>query len=134
MKTRLIIITGFLLSIFLLGGCGSENAPEDLKSDVKEIKKLEKKSENLSSPEETFALLRDLNNAMKGVRDKTLALDKKYRNASEAEQQKMVNEFEQIQKEIDNSLGVIRENIKPYEDDEQVSDMIQKLEEMLISK
>ncbi|MCF8308356.1 MAG: hypothetical protein K9I68_05030 [Bacteroidales bacterium] len=134
MKTRLIIITGFLLSIFLLGGCGSEKAPEDLKTDVKEIQKLEKQSEDLSSADEAFSLLRNLNQAMKSVRDKILELDKKYRNASEAEKKKMVDNFTEINKEIDKSLKVIRKNIKPYEDDEQVSNMIDKLEGMLISK
>ena len=134
MKTRLIIITGFLLSIFLLGGCGSEKAPEDLKTDVKEIQKLEKQSEDLSSADEAFTLLRNLNQAMKSVRDKILELDKKYRNASEAEKKKMVDNFTEINKEIDKSLKVIRKNIKPYEDDEQVSNMIDKLEGMLISK
>jgi len=134
MKTRLIIITSFLLSVFLLGSCGSEKAPEDLKSDVKKIQEIEKKSENLSSADEAFTLLRNLNQAMKDVRDKILDLDKKYRTASEAEKQKMVNDFEQINKEIDKSLGTIRENIKPYEDDPQVKNMIDKLENMLISR
>ena len=134
MKTRIIIITGFLLSVFLLSGCGSEKAPEDLKSDVKKIQELEKKSENLSSADEAFTLLRNLNQAMKDVRDKILDLDKKYRTASESEKQKMVNDFEEINKEIDKSLGTIRENIKPYEDDPQVKNMIDKLENMLISR
>jgi len=134
MKTRLIIITGFLLSVFLLAGCGSEKAPEDLKSDVKAIQKLEKQSENLNSAEEAFTLLRNLNQAMKSVRDKVLALDTRYRTASEAEKQKMVNEFEEVNKEIDKSLATIRENIKPYEDDPQVKNMIDKLEGMLISR
>ncbi|MCF8230808.1 MAG: hypothetical protein K9J27_01370 [Bacteroidales bacterium] len=134
MKTRLIIITGFLLSVFLLGGCGSDKAPEDLKTDVKEIQKLEKQSEDLNSADEAFTLLRNLNQAMKSVRDKVLALDTKYRSASEAEKQKMVNEFEEINKKIDNSLGTIRKNIKPYEDDKQVKNMIEKLEGMLISR
>lgn len=134
MKTRLIIITGFLLSIFLLGGCGSEKAPEDLKTDVKEIQKLEKQSEDLSSADEAFTLLRNLNQTMKTVRDKILELDKNYRNASEAKKKEMENEFQEVNKEIDKSLKVIRKNIKPYEDDEQVSNMIDKLESMLISK
>lgn len=134
MKTRIIIITGFLLSVFLLGSCGSEKAPEDLKTDVKQIQELEKQSEDLNSADETFTLLRDLNKVMKGVRDKVLDLDRKYRTASEAEKQKMVNDFEEINKEIDKSLGNIRENIKPYEDDPQVKNMIDKLEGMLISR
>ena len=101
---------------------------------MKKIQEIEKKSENLSSADEAFTLLRNLNQAMKDVRDKILDLDKKYRTASEAEKQKMVNNFEQINQEIDKSLATIRENIKPYEDDPQVKNMIDKLENMLISR
>ncbi|MGM0531006.1 MAG: hypothetical protein ACQER7_06610 [Bacteroidota bacterium] len=134
MKTRLTIMTGILLSLFLFPGCQSESTPEDLQKDVKEIKRLEKQSGNIENKEDAFELMRNLNQAMKSVRDKILDMDLKYRTASENEKKEMEREFEKANTEIDESLKVISENVEPYKDEEKVSKMLDILNEIMISK
>ncbi|MBS3769823.1 MAG: hypothetical protein V5A47_05465 [Bacteroidales bacterium] len=134
MKTRLTIMTGILLSLFLFSGCQSESTPEDLQEDVKEIKRLEKQSENIENKEDAFELMRSLNQSMKSIRDKILEMDIKYRTASESEKKEMERKFEQSNAEIDESLKVISENIEPYKEDEKVSKMLDILNEIMISK
>ncbi|MFP4448936.1 MAG: hypothetical protein ACLFPH_09390 [Bacteroidales bacterium] len=136
MKSRiLIIITSLLVGALIFSGCKSEDTtPENLDEDVKALQELEKSSENLENTDDAFALMRDLNQTMKGIRDKLLSMDANYNTANEEEKKKMEKEFEDANKEIDKSLKTIRENIKPYEEEEEVSKMIQKLNEILISK
>ncbi|MFP4041553.1 MAG: hypothetical protein ACLFT6_02200 [Bacteroidales bacterium] len=136
MKSRiLIIITSLLVGALIFSGCKSEDkTPENLEEDVKALQELEKSSENLENTDDAFALMRDLNQTMKGIRDKLLSMDANYNTANEEEKKKMEKEFEDANKEIDKSLKTIRENIKPYEEEEEVSKMIQKLNEILISK
>lgn len=134
MKTRLTVITSILLSLLFFSGCESESTPEDLQEDVKEIKRLEKESRNIENTEDAFELMRNLNQAMKSVRDKILEMESNYRTASESKKKEMESEFEQANAQIDESLKVISENIEPYKEDEQVSQMLIKLQEVMISK
>ncbi|MFP4047305.1 MAG: hypothetical protein ACLFT4_06050 [Bacteroidales bacterium] len=136
MKSRiLIIITSLLVGALIFSGCKSEDTtPENLDEDVKALQELEKSSENLENTDDAFTLMRELNQTMKGIRDKLLSMDANYNTANEEEKKKMEKEFEDANKEIDKSLKTIRENIKPYEEEEEVSKMIQKLNEILISK
>lgn len=134
MKARLIIITSFVLGVFLLSGCGGKKTISDLEKEAKEIQQIEKRSENISNATEAFKLLRDLNQSMKDVREVVLAMDSKYRNASDAEKQKMTNDFDKVNKKIDKSLSAINSNIEPYEDDEKVTNMLNKLNDILISR
>ncbi|MFP3861283.1 MAG: hypothetical protein ACLFUW_10710 [Bacteroidales bacterium] len=136
MKSRiLIIITSLLVGALIFSGCKSEDTtPENLEEDVKALQELKKSSENLENTDDAFTLMRELNQTMKGIRDKVLSMDANYNTATEEEKKKMEKEFEDANKKIDKSLKTIKENIKPYEEDEEVSKMIQKLNEILISK
>ncbi|MFO8234362.1 MAG: hypothetical protein R6U04_03000 [Bacteroidales bacterium] len=135
MKTRLTIITSLLLGIFIFSGCGSEETtPENLDEDIKMLQELEERSGNIENKEEAFTLLRDLNQTMKSIRDKLLSMDAVYREASDEEKKRMEEEFEEANEQMDASLKVIRENIDPYKDGEEVSKMIEKLNEIMISK
>lgn len=137
MKTHIItVITSLLVGALIFSGCGKseDTEPENLTEDVKALQELEKSSENIDNKDDAFTLMRELNQTMKGIRDKLLSMDANYRTATEEEKDKMEKEFEEANKEIDKSLKTIRENIKPYEENEEVSKMIQKLNEILISK
>ena len=135
MKTHLAIITSFLLSVLLFSGCQSDKAkPADLQEDIKEMKLLAERSENLENKKEAFDLMKDLNQNMKDIRDKTMEMDMKYRSASENEKEEMERKFEEVTTKIDKHLGTIKKNIEPYEEDDEVSKMIEKLNEILISK
>jgi PBP1b-binding outer membrane lipoprotein LpoB len=145
MKVRLIIISSLLASIIFMAGCGTDNPMQDLKDASKEIDKIEKQSENIQNKEQAFTVLRDLNGAMKDVREAALALDNKYKNmrvgsdefkkAKQSEDFKQtMNEFEKINSEIDSSLAAISKNLDPYKDDEEVKKMLSKLQSLLISR
>ena len=134
MKTRLTIITSIFLSLIIFSGCQSESTPENLQKDVKEIKRIANNSENIENKEDAFEILRNLNQKMKDVRDNILAMEAKYRTASESKKSEMESEFKEANAQIDESLGVIRENVDPYKDEQEVSKMIDKLNEILISK
>ncbi len=135
MKTHLAIITSFLLSVLLFSGCQSDKAkPADLQEDIKEMKLLAERSENLENKKEAFDLMKDLNQNMKDIRDKTMEMDMKYRSASENEKEEMERKFEEVTTKIDKHLGTIKKNIEPYEEDDEVAKMIEKLNEILISK
>lgn len=134
MKTRLTIITSIFLSLLLFSGCQSESTPEDLQEDVKEIKHLETQSENIENKEDAFELMRNLNQAMKSVRDKILEMESNYRTASESKKKEMESEFEKANAEIDESLKVISKNVEPYKEEEEVAKMLDKLQEVMISK
>jgi outer membrane murein-binding lipoprotein Lpp len=134
MKTRLTIITSILLSLIIFSGCQSESTPENLQEDVKEIKRIANNSENIEDKEDAFEILRNLNQKMKDVRDNILAMEAKYRTASENKKREMESEFKEANAQIDESLGVIRENVDPYKNEQEVSKMIDKLNEILISK
>lgn len=126
-------------------GCGSETPMQDLRNASKEIDKIEQQSENVQNTEEAFTVLRDLNGAMKDVREAALGLDDEYKNmkvggeefrkAKESQEfkQKMA-EFEKVNSEIDSSLAVISKNLEPYKDDEEVKKMLEKLQTLLISR
>ncbi|SRR6056297_507775 len=145
MKVRLIIISSLLAGILFMSGCGTDNPMQDLRDASKEIDKIEKQSENIQNKEQAFTVLRDLNGAMKDVREAALALDNKYKNmrvgsdefkkAKQSEDFKQtMNEFEKINSEIDSSLAVISKNLDPYKDDEEVKKMLNKLQSLLISR
>ena len=145
MKIRLIIISSLLASMIFIAGCGSETPMKDLKETAKEIDKIEKRSENIQNKEEAFTLLKDLTSQMKDVREAALALDDKYKDMeaggeeikevkqSEEFKNKMA-EFEKINSDIDSSLKVISKNVKPYKDNKEVGNMLEKLQTILISR
>jgi len=134
MKIRLTVITSILLSLLFFSGCQSESNPEDLQEDVEGIQRLEKQSGNIENTEDAFELMRNLNQAMQSVRDKILEMESNYRTASESKKKKMEREFKKANAQIDESLKVISENIEPYKEDEQVSQILDKLQEVMISK
>ena len=134
MKTRLTIITSIFLSLLLFSGCQSESTTENLQEEVKEIKRLEKQSKNIENKDAAFELMRNLNQTMKSVRDKILEMESNYRTASENRKQEMESEFEKANAEINESLKIISKNVEPYKDEKQVSQMLNKLQEVMISK
>lgn len=134
MKARLIIITSFVLSVFLITGCGGKKTVEDMKQEAKNLETLAERSQNINNAEEAFKLLRDLNQTMKDVRGIILAMDATYRDASDSKKQEMTGEFEKVNNQIDKSLNTISENVEPYEDEEEVQKMLKKLEDLLISR
>ena len=118
---------------------------QDLKNAAKEIDKIEQRSENVQTKEEAFTVLRDLNGAMKDVREAVLGLDNKYKDMrvggkeyQEAKQsadfKKTMAEFEKINSDIDSSLAAISQNLEPYKEDEEVKKMLEKLQSLLISR
>ena len=126
-------------------GCGSENPMQNLKDAAKEIDKIEQQSENVQNTDQAFTTLRDLNNAMKDVREAVLALDNKYKNmkvggeefkkAKQSEDfKKTMEEFEKVNSDINASLATISENLDPYKKDEEVKKMLTKLQSLLISR
>lgn len=134
MKSQITIIASLLLSLLFFSGCQSETTPEDLQEDVKTIKEIEKRSENIENKEDAFEILRDLNQSLKSIRDKILELEMKYRDASENERKQIEKEFNTANTEIDQSLKVISKNTEPYKEEEEVSKMLDKLNEIMISK
>ncbi|MGM0650551.1 MAG: hypothetical protein ACQES1_08615 [Bacteroidota bacterium] len=134
MKTRVTIISSFLLILFLFTACQSETKPESLDEDINEIEKIAERSENIQNKEDAFALIRDLNQNLKKVRDKILELDNKYNNASDAEKKSMERKFENQNKEINRHLKIISKNIEPYKEKKEVAKMLKKLNEIMITK
>jgi len=136
MKTRITIIASLLVSILLFSGCQSEDEQQGamLQEEIKTIQQIEERSANIDNPEDAFVLMRDLNQTMKDIRDQILSVEQKYRKASESEKQQLKSEFQEANTQIDQSLKVISGNINPYKDDERVSKMLEKLNEIMISK
>jgi transketolase len=131
--------------MIFMAGCGSENPMQTLKNAAKEIDKIEERSENVQTKEEAFTILRDLNDAMKDVREGVLSLDAEYSNMKvgseefqkakqSADFQNKMEEFNQINADIDSSLANISENLDPYKEDQEVKKMLQKLQSLLISR
>ena len=102
--------------------------------EVKTIQQIEERSADISNAEEAFVLMRELNQNMKDIRDQILSMEQKYRKASESEKQKLKSEFQEANTQIDQSLNVISGNIEPYKEDKRVSKMLDKLNEIMISK
>jgi|GEM_PF-905619 chromosome segregation ATPase len=146
MKIRILVISSLVFSFLLFSGCGSD-APADHMADLegatKNIRNLADDSEDVSSAEEAFTLLRNLNQEIKGVRDAVLSIDTEYANLSKAEFEARQNtpefrermaRFENAMDDMDQSLQTIKSNVDPYKSDEQVSQMYDKLETILISR
>jgi hypothetical protein len=136
MKTRISFIASLLVSILLFSACQSEDKQQGpmLQEEVRSIEQIEERSANINNPEEAFVLMRDLNQTLKDIRNQILSVEQKYRTVSESEKQQLESEFKNANKQIDQSLKVISSNIEPYKEDERVSKMLQKLNEIMISK
>ena len=136
MKTQMTFIASLLVSLLLFSGCQSEEEQQGatLQEEVKSIQQIEERSTNIDNPEEAFVLMRELNQTMKDIRDQILSMEQKYRTVSGSEKQQLKSEFNKANTQIDESLKVISQNIEPYEDDERVSKMLDKLNEIMISK
>jgi hypothetical protein len=134
MKSQIIITASLLLSLIFFTACNSESSPADLQEEVQALKEIEKRSEKIESKNDAFNVLRDLNLTIKDIRNKVLEMEERYREVSENEKKQMDKEFEQANREIDRSLGIISENSEPYKDHEDIAKMIDKLNEVLISK
>jgi DNA repair exonuclease SbcCD ATPase subunit len=145
MKIRILFITATIVSLTALTSCNKEGSDpiEDIKNSITEINKIKERSNNISDELGAFEVLRDLNQEMTNVRNASLALDEQYADvkrkdedtlADDPEFTKKMEEFEQSLNEIDQALQVIKENIKPYEDKEEVEKMIVKLNHIMIMK
>lgn len=135
MKTQITYITSLLLSLLLFSGCQSEKKQGPLlQEEINTLKQIEQRSENIENPEDAFNVLRDLNQSLKDIRDEILTLENKYRMVSENEKQQLESEFINAKSEIDQSLNVISNNVEPYKGDERVSKMLEKLNQIMISK
>jgi len=145
MKIRILFITATIVSLTALTSCNKEGSDpiEDIKNSITEINKIKERSNNISDELGAFEILRDLNQEMTNVRNASLALDEQYADvkrkdedtlADDPEFTKKMEEFEQSLNEIDQALQVIKENIKPYEDKEEVEKMIVKLNHIMIMK
>ncbi|MFO8054253.1 MAG: hypothetical protein R6U19_03715 [Bacteroidales bacterium] len=146
MKNPIVIISSLVLSLLIFNSCGSD-APADHLADLEainsNIEKIAEKSESISSHEEAFTILRDLNQEIKSMRGTVLAIDEEYRDLSESEFEEAkqspefkerMQRFEQIMEKMDASLQKIKRNVEPYKSDRQVKNMIEKLENILISR
>ena len=146
MKIRILYISSLFLSLLIFSSCGSEAPADhfaDLESYNNNIEKVAEQSESVSSAEEAFTTLRNLNQEIKNVRGAVLAIDAKYNDLSESEfetvkqspefKQRM-QRFEQAMDKMDASLQKIKSNVDPYKSDKQVSQMYDKLESILISR
>ncbi len=135
MKTQITFITSLLLSLLLLSGCQSEKKQGPLlQEEINTLKQIEQRSENIENSEDAFNVLRDLNQTLKDIREGTLTLENEYRTVPENEKQQLESEFKIAKNEIDQSLKVISNNIEPYKENERVSKMLDKLNEIMISK
>jgi predicted nucleic acid-binding Zn-ribbon protein len=145
MKIRILFITATIVSLTALTSCNKEGSDpiEDIKNSITEINKIEERSNDISNELEAFEVLRDLNQEMKNIRNASLALDEQYADvkredegtlADDPEFTKKMEEFEQCLNTIDQSLQVIRKNVQPYEDKEEVEKMIKKLNHIMITK
>lgn len=135
MKTQITFIFSLVVSLLLVSGCKSEEKQGPLyQKEINSLKQIEQRSENIVNSEDAFNILRDLNQTLKDIREATLAFENYYRNVPENEQQQLENEFINAKNEIDQSLKVISNNIEPYENDERVSNMLDKLHQIMISK
>jgi hypothetical protein len=135
MKIQISIISALIFSLLMFSGCKSdeENGPL-LQSEINDLKQIEQRSENIQTSEDAFTVLRDLNQTLKDIREGTLSMENEYITVSESEKQKLESEFKKAQNEIDQSLKVISSNIQPYTNDQKVSKMLDKLNEIMISK
>ncbi|MGM0612127.1 MAG: hypothetical protein ACQESM_01320 [Bacteroidota bacterium] len=152
MKSRMLILSTVIISMFFLAGCGEESNPmQDLEGVSKNINKIEEKSEQIDNAEEAFTVLQNLNDELKNLRDASMSLDDKHRDVNptkakregidEDEQIKQSDDFERdmqkfdkITDDINSSLKVISENVKPYKDDPEVKKMMGKVETIMITK
>ncbi len=135
MKTQITLITSLLLSLLFFSGCQSEKKQGPLlQEELKAMKQIEQRSENIQNSEDAFIVLRDLNQTLKDIREGILTLENEYRAVSENEKQQIESEFNIVNSEINQSLNVISNNIEPYKEDERVSKMLVKLNEIMISK
>ncbi|MGC9375240.1 MAG: hypothetical protein ACP5DQ_09390 [Bacteroidales bacterium] len=145
MKIRILFITATIIGLTALTSCNTDKSDpiEDIKNSITEINKIEERSNDISNELEAFEVLRDLNQEIKTVRNASLALDEQYADvkrkdegtlADDPEFTKKMEEFEQYLNDIDKSLQIIRKNVKPYEDKEEVEKMIKKLNHIMITK
>jgi hypothetical protein len=126
-----------LLTMLLLSACGGDKQGtlDKLRGEAKEIQNIEARSDQINSAEDAFNVLGDLNQSMKQVRDACLNLDAEYRETKETPaKDQMKKEFSQINRQIDQSLKTISKNLEPYKEKEEISRMLEKLREMMISK
>jgi len=126
-----------LLTMLLLSACGGDKQGtlDKLRAEAKEIQNIEARSDQINSAEDAFNVLGDLNQSMKQVRDACLNLDAEYRETKETPaKDQMKKEFSQINRQIDQSLKTISKNLEPYKEKEEISRMLEKLREMMISK
>ena len=125
------------MSMIFLSSCKEEpkEAINTLEDEAKEIENLAERSKDINNAEDAFVLLRDLNQAMKHVRDAVLLLDNQFNKIDdEAKKESIEERFAKVNKEIDNNLNTISKNLDPYKDSEKVDQMMKKLEQVMISK
>ncbi|MGC9330594.1 MAG: hypothetical protein ACP5DZ_01800 [Bacteroidales bacterium] len=145
MKIRILFITAIIVSLTALTSCNKETSDpiEDIKNSTTEINKIAERSNNISDEIGAFEVLSDLNQEMKNIQNASLALDEQYANverkyeetlADDPEFNNKMEEFEQCLNDIVESLQVIRENVKPFENKEEVEKMIKKLNQIMITK
>ncbi|MFW5821603.1 MAG: hypothetical protein ACOCWA_09945 [Bacteroidota bacterium] len=135
MKIQILSLPSLLLSFLLFSGCKSEEKQGAfLQEEVNALNQIEQQSENIQNSEDAFIVLRGLNQTLKDIREGTLTLDNEYHMVPENEKQQLEIEFKNAKNEIDQSLNVISNNIEPYKDDERVAQMLDKLNEIMISK
>ena len=138
MKARYSIVISLILGLFVITGCGDKNqkaAINSFEDELKEIEQIEERSEGIQSADEAFKLIRDLNKSMKSVRDAVLNLDTEYAELQDEGKKKQIEKrFSEANEKLDASLKTISKNIEPYKDNERVKPMIEKLNDVLISK
>ena len=135
MKTQIIFITSLLLSLLLFSGCQSEKKKGPLlQEEINTLEQIEQRSENIGNPEDAFNVLRDLNKTLKDIREGILTMENEYRTVPENEKEQLESEFKSAKNEIDQSLKTISNNIAPYKEDDRVSKMLEKLNDIMISK
>jgi DNA repair ATPase RecN len=137
MNTKYLIFNNILFLLILLSGCGKdkEDTLNDLKDEMKEIQGIEARSGDMTSEEDAFNVLSDLNQSLKRVRDACLTLDDEYGETQDvAAKEQMEREFSRINDQIDQSLHAISRNLEPYKKKEEISRMLKKLHGLMISR
>lgn len=152
MKSRVLILSAFIVSMFFLTGCGGESTPiKNMEKASANIDSIADASENLNNADEAFTVLRGLTDELKSVRDASMTLDEKHRvkepvvakgETMEKDEQieqdedfkKDMEKFDKITDDISSSLKTINENIQPYKEEKEVKKMLDKVETIMITK
>ena len=126
----LLVIAAFLTS------CSgkTESTEKKLNKNIAAIESLAEKSENLKNAEEAFQILREFNVKMKDVKGNVISLESKYLKASGEEKAEIEKTFNNANQRIEKATSTIYASVEPYRSDENVKQMLKKIQTVLITQ